>query len=396
MDKITPPPLSFKNVSKLIVLLCLLALFSCEKEMYDYSYKENRSVDKFFSNSIKEPIIDGVINFLKVKNDSLDFVPRFIEKYGIPSWDNSVYVSEERNYLLVPFKNPSKKEIEGVWLFAFSPNNRIHSIPIVKQKTGMNDHWTFDYFTCDVLKKTPKSGLVFDCPKTKGFADVIHCTFGTIEVGGYTVQQEPHCWNDVMYLMDASSNSSSQGGSGDDYISGGGGGGASQPIDVDPKNIDVIVKSPVVVERMKAIWNAILSSLDPQKGRREVGCYVYYDTVNKVYVMGDLKYGDYVTGDEGTHGSVLPGSAQPSHNGVDKGLIPVTFIHGHTPLSYLSPEVSRTVGPSPNDLQWSKDCSTGIIVLDYVGKVDPNDPNKMIIIGGHDKNDPRTEYLVNP
>ena len=287
--------------------------------------------------------------------------------------------------------------------------------PSLKQirrlETIERDYWTFDYFTCDVLKKKPKSGLMFeDVVKTKAGLPEYKCIRsrvevelnGRIEYGDW----KTHCWNDTqnfsLYGDDGNSMMNDFklddiGGAGG-YIGGncGGGGGVAQPIDVDPKKIDVIVKSPVVVERMKAIWNAILSSLDPQKGRREVGCYVYYDTVNKVYVMGDLKYGDYVTGDEGIHGSVLPGSAQPSHNGVDKGLIPVTFIHGHTPLSYLSPEVSRTVGPSPNDLQWSKDCNTAIIVLDYVGKSQSSNGGRMLIIGGHDKNDPQKEYIVKP
>lgn len=379
--------------------------------MYDFSSNEDGKIEHFFNCSTRAPILDGVIHFLKTKNDSLDFVPRFIEKYGMPVWDNAVYLEDDCKYLLVPFKNPSKKEIEGIWTFKIENNNYIHSFPVIKQKTIERDYWTFDYFTCDVLKKKPKSGLMFeDVMKTKAGLPEYKCIRSRVEVelNGRIVYGDwkTHCWNDTenfsLYGDDRNSMMSDfklddiRGAGG--YIggNGGGGGGVAQPIDVDPKNIDVIVKSPVVVERMKAIWNAILSSLDPQKGRREVGCYVYYDTVNKIYVMGDLKYGDYVTGGEGTHGSVLPGSAQPSHNGVDKGLIPVTWIHGHTPLSYLSPEVSRTVGPSPNDLQWSKDCNTAIIVLDYVGKSQSSNGGRMLIIGGHDKNDPQKEYIVKP
>lgn len=61
------------------------------------------------------------------------------QKYGMPSWDHSVYLEEENKSLLVQFKNSSKKEIEGIWMFTLLPNNYIHSIPIIKQKANERD-----------------------------------------------------------------------------------------------------------------------------------------------------------------------------------------------------------------------------------------------------------------
>lgn len=195
----------FKLSSKFIALFCVVALMSCEKEIYDSSYKEGNSVDQFFNRSTRAPIVDGVINFLKVKNDSLDFIPKFVEKYGMPSWDHSVYLEEENKYLLVPFKNSSKKEIEGIWMFTLLPNNYIHSIPIIKQKANERDYWTFDYFTCDVLKKKPASGLVFEnVEKTKSGLPERSCVWSRIDVGfngqtGYGSWKQ-HCWDDLSYF----------------------------------------------------------------------------------------------------------------------------------------------------------------------------------------------------
>ena len=230
--------------------------------MYDFSSNEDGKIEHFFNCSTRAPILDGVIHFLKTKNDSLDFVPRFIEKYGMPVWDNAVYLEDDCKYLLVPFKNPSKKEIEGIWTFKIENNNYIHSFPVIKQKTIERDYWTFDYFTCDVLKKKPKSGLMFeDVMKTKAGLPEYKCIRSRVEVelNGRIVYGDwkTHCWNDTenfsLYGDDRNSMMSDfklddiRGAGG--YIGGngdGGGGVFPQPAETD--NSPKIIKDTTFVD----------------------------------------------------------------------------------------------------------------------------------------------------
>lgn len=209
-------------------------LMSCQKEMYNFSSNQDGEIDRFFSCSTRAPILDYVIHFLETKNDSLDFIPKFIEKYGMPSWDNSVYFEEDNKYLLVPFKNPSKEEIEGVWTFKIEENNYIHSLPVVKQKTSERDYWAFDYFTCNVLKKKPRSGLLFeDIVKTKAGLPEYKCVWSRIEIefnGSIAYGDwKQHCWNDLdNYSIFGDDSQMMRGDIPVDYI-GGGGGGAPGP-----------------------------------------------------------------------------------------------------------------------------------------------------------------------
>ena len=79
-----------------------------------------------------------------------------------------------------------------------------------------------------------------------------------------------------------------------------------------------------------------------------------------------MKYGDYVTGNIGTNASVQPGNASPNSNGVDRNAIPVTFVHGHTPLSNEE-DCQRPVGPSKEIRNGVIQRGIGGIVIDYVG-----------------------------
>lgn len=238
-----------KHVSWLIVLVTAFLLAGCQKEMYDYSRNDNQATSVFFNYFGKAPTVSGVINLLKLKNDSLDFVPRFVERYGMPVWDNSIYL-EDSKYLLVPFRKPLEEEIEGVWLFGFLSNNKIHSFPVLKQKTDMNDRWVFDYFTCDVLKKRPKSGFLFDCPDTKGYRSITRCTYPVIIVGNVEVKQGPHCWNEWIYIDENRGSSSADIPYCDhlDFGDGGGGGGGSTPQPTETENAPKIIKDTTFVD----------------------------------------------------------------------------------------------------------------------------------------------------
>jgi hypothetical protein len=98
---------------------------------------------------------------------------------------------------------------------------------------GIEDSWSFDYFTQEVLNQTPKSGVRFEVkdnkPSTRGWVESIHCvqSFAGIEYDGQLVEVSTgwHCWSSmyyvqdvfVMYILDFSGY-----GSGEDHFYGGG------------------------------------------------------------------------------------------------------------------------------------------------------------------------------
>lgn len=160
------------------------------------------------------------------------------------------------------------------------------------------------------------------------------------------------------------------------------------------RDIAVVAANPDVVKATQDVWKAVLSSLSVEKGRREVGCYIYYNPATGKYVNGTLKYGDYVTGNADTNASVALGGASPNINGVDKNATPVASVHGHTPLSNEE-NCQRTVGPSKGDQEWCDSNGIGVVVIDYVGTYDFNSGG-YIIEGGHDPNDKTKLYILKP
>ena len=159
------------------------------------------------------------------------------------------------------------------------------------------------------------------------------------------------------------------------------------------RDIKVVAANEDVVKMTQDVWNAVLNSLSVEKGRREVGCYIYYNPTTKKYVRGTLKYGNYVTGNIGTNASVAPGGASPLSNGVEKNAELVTFVHGHTPLTNEEEDCCRPVGPSKGDQEWCDSNGIAGIVIDYVGKYD-YDYGGNIIVGGHNPNDKTKLYIV--
>ena len=108
-----------------------------------------------------------------------------------------------------------------------------------------------------------------------------------------------------------------------------------------------------------------------EEGRRENGCYIYRNNNTGRLEMGSLIYGPVITGDEGTNGSIVPGSAQPHMNGFGKGsdalFTPVGFMHSHTTMEYMDESFQREVGPSPEDYKWAENNGIPVYTVDYEG-----------------------------
>ena len=164
-----------------------------------------------------------------------------MKEYGYPVWQQAVNVYNDGQILLfIPVKNVQLEEIETIWTFKIT-NEQIRYYPVRKDRVGIEDSWSFDYFTQKVLNQTPKSGVRFEVkdnkPSTRGWVESIHCvqSFAGIEYDGQLVEVSTgwHCWSSmyyvqdvfVMYILDFSGY-----GSGEDHFYGGGsGGGGSTP-----------------------------------------------------------------------------------------------------------------------------------------------------------------------
>lgn len=161
-------------------------------------------------------------------------------------------------------------------------------------------------------------------------------------------------------------------------------------------NIDRVSNDPIVKDGIEELWEATKSSANETDGRREVGCWVYWNDENTKYVLGPMEYGPYVKG-ENTHGSIDPSTPNRSYGEA------ITYIHCHTPLTYELSDCYRPVGPSEPDKNYINQPGKGLIVVDYIGAL-PTDADKRnfedlsdsvyIIKGGHNIDDPKHLYII--
>ena len=159
----------------------------------------------------------------------------------------------------------------------------------------------------------------------------------------------------------------------------------------DPKNV---LKNPKMKEGMKKAWQLVLESASKTNGRREVGAWLYFDSVSKQYYIGNWRYGEYVHG-EGTHGSVEVGHPEASLNGdhIPRTSEAFSFMHAHTALTYEDINIRRQTGPSRPDIDYAnKYPGYTFYLIDYVGHYD-SDAGNYYISGGASENSPVQIYI---
>lgn len=175
------------------------------------------------------------------------------------------------------------------------------------------------------------------------------------------------------------------------------GGNASNPSDniADYYKVENIKKDDGVKKVIEDMKTKLKTDTSPEKGRRELGVWVFYDEETKKYYVGNIKEGQYTKGGEGTNASIAPGNATPAKNGshIPSTAKPVTFIHIHTPLTNEK-DCQRQVGFSQSDITYANANNIEIIVVDYVGTLAPD--GIYYIYGGHDINDPMQDYYYIP
>lgn len=148
------------------------------------------------------------------------------------------------------------------------------------------------------------------------------------------------------------------------------------------------MKDQIVKKNIEKLKADMKNNASKEDGRREKGFWIYYDKDTKKYYVGNEKN---VKGGVNTNASIVPGSSSPKNNGdhIPKTATPVTFVHSHSPLTYVE-DGRREVGFSPSDRKFADENNIEIIVIDYIGT---KFEDGTFIEGGHDINDPVKEYI---
>ena len=212
-----------KCISFLLVLLC-----GCLPVKEDFTSRE-KDTDSFFPILTRSnATLFDIVEVVKEYNAACPFVDDFTQFYGYPIWEEvlNIHIDACEVYV-VPIKHPQKEEIESIWFLSKQPDG-IHFFVFarVERPEDLKDQdWMFDYFTQNVLKISPKSGLFF-LPKqqvTKGLIDVEYCNDIYSSAGGQTYYQGRHCWHEFIYIasrFEEGSTGSGGGGSGGGSLSG--------------------------------------------------------------------------------------------------------------------------------------------------------------------------------
>lgn len=179
---------------------------------------------------------------------------------------------------------------------------------------------------------------------------------------------------------------------------GGGSNGTSEEIDTESmapyQMAENIIKSPDVIDAVAKIWEKVKKDASAEKGRREWGAWIYYQSsTGKYYVGTERPAPEYVKGGVDTKGTITTWSPSKAENGshIPKDAVQVSFFHCHTPLTY-EPGTQRLVGPSRVDMKLTKAWKMDVIVYDYVGNNSKN--KRSYIYGGHKLDDPAQFYIV--
>lgn len=226
------------------LLLCSVIIFwtGCQKDdIYDNATKADVDADTFFHYGERDMLVADIIDFLREKNDSSEFITVFSQQYGNPEWQKAV-ISENEEYILlfVPITKRALKNVETIWLFKIS-DNYIEYYPVSKSNVVQNDLWTFDYFTQEVYNRPFVNGVRYVLgekrPSSKGWVTVTVGVEGFIGVeynGNFSEFSTGwHYWSFVVFTQFNPDENIGGGGydygSGEGYFNGGGGGGGNPP-----------------------------------------------------------------------------------------------------------------------------------------------------------------------
>ncbi|WP_373733054.1 hypothetical protein [Bacteroides heparinolyticus] len=150
--------------NKLVLLFLLVACLLCCTEQESGIGKSEG--ERFFDTSGAEHRLSRIVDKLRLRNDSTDFVSDFVEAYGYPLWKEAISFSDEgyEVYAVPVCSELPGAEIESIWFFFMDKEITTYRILTRRAMTRAVDdyveqNWMFDYFTTYALKKKPSSGL---------------------------------------------------------------------------------------------------------------------------------------------------------------------------------------------------------------------------------------------
>ena len=248
-----------------ISLLLITVIFSCKKEDYIEVQQPDAS-EQFFAYDGQVKLTKSVINFLKIKNDSCEFIPALTEKYGYPLWNETIDIYEaDMAVLFVPIHKKELDEIETIWVFRIT-GGRIYYHPVQREEADENERWTFDYFTQDALNKKPQSEIwvkpiIEKTTSTRGQIVIEYCNeiwTGSSSTG--MSYQYTHCWIKVHNFNSGWAMADFPDGPGGNWggTSDGGGGGYLPPPVSASTELQKIMKSISMTDAQKEKLNQAL------------------------------------------------------------------------------------------------------------------------------------------
>lgn len=264
-----------RKTSLLSLFVISLFVVGCTNE--DSSDSETLS-ERFFKVNSLDQNLQNIAFYLQQKNDSSDFVSKFVDVYGYPLWKDAVVFPENGNTVYaVPVKSLNfGTEIEAIWFFSIGSectNYHIYTRKMGDTITrhvggdGVEDTWMFDYFTRYALHKEPVSGLIFESVNSRGWVEEYKCVHMYAGVGDLLEDKGTHCWISDIYFFD---DSTILGDSGSFYygvdgdVGAGGGGSSSTQQGSEKANIEKGIKEKLKNCGFATVLNAI-GNLDKLK-----------------------------------------------------------------------------------------------------------------------------------
>ncbi|WP_294588554.1 hypothetical protein [uncultured Bacteroides sp.] len=169
-------------------------------------FTKNDILGKFFNTSDVDADVCWIMEHLRLKNDSSEFVHAFVERYGYPLWENTYKFCEGESLVyVVPVRSTvPDSEINSIWFFSmgrYYTSYRIYTRDMAENITtrvggdGVEDTWMFDYFTIHALHKKPASGIFFvSDAATRGIGEIVKCVHAYAGYEGHEADKGWHCW----------------------------------------------------------------------------------------------------------------------------------------------------------------------------------------------------------
>lgn len=375
--------------------------FQTESRAVDIDLPEK--VDTFFINEVEDSTLLRLIHRFKnnLKDSTkIETLNQYIQLYGYPLWEKSFLTYLYNGFLYaIPVAKDGNK-IETIWFFKVT-EKKIHSFS-TNRKTLNSIDWMYDYFT-SVLYYKPGSSITKI--KRRPQSRAIQCNeiyTGYIDEYGneHLEYSYTHCWDDGAgggfdYVYEDESERDNEKEENIDYevdTPNDGGSGYSGQHDNNPSISTILNNTNVQAQKTKAVENM---KADLEKGRREYGFWIFYNSKDKKIYTGNMKSGPLKT--DKTSASIQPGSKAPSDNGnhIPTTSTAIAFFHTHTAMTNLETGQGRKVGISTGDYNYAKSYNVIMIVEDYVG-IHNEKLGHNIIMSGHNANDEMKTYIYEP